>query len=871
MRSRKEKPTAKENNVDQEGNTQSQSGDVKEDLTPESNKDTLTARFPDQAPDDVARMVDLPEVTPPSKSPRKIGSMSSLQTLEPTTMPSLPMQKMTKVINLADLMQKVDRPLEKSYTAHSRTPEYLRQKDNGNPLADQQTQNYVPAVINQEEFDKKYGFRRVDLSLITRIYHYVAEARRWSYIQWIWFVRGFFPITQWLADYDWKHDLLMDFIGGVMLAIMSIPQGLAYGLLVGLKPTHGLYTCIVGPLVYAVLGTSKHASPGAFAITALMVGVAVEQVGTLNDSMRTEVLNTTYFCCSRSKRMDVAPEAALQIVTCLTVCVGLIQIAFGILNVGLLAVWMSDHLVQGLTSGAAIHVLTSQITTMTGVENVPGTADTSGMAKNITTIKWNTASTSVVVCLTLIFSKEILDPIFVKWLKIKFPMEFFVVLFSVLLCYFSDGTDYDLDIKIVGPVQPGMIPPFVPDFGYAGAVIPSALSIAVVSFVIHVALAKLISKKLNYSVDANQEWFALGMMNFIAAFFGCFAGGSSLSRTITSVKLGSKSQMSTIVCACVLILSVYFATPLLFYLPQPVLACIVVVALKDLFVQIGQSVKLMQKSMFDFLIWFVTFVSVILLNVNWGLLCGVVFALLTVVFRSQWAESTCMGRIPETTDFKGLDHYREAAELPGIRVFRFDAPLYFANSELFLRRLHLALGVDPVMAYTKLKAEREKRKGEALSQTPDPSVKTVAKRLNPVVDDRTPIELNVRTRYANSKEITASPDQEKQPQMGTKPEGKKREEEYIHLSHFIIDCSSFPYIDLMGLEVLEQAYSDLSNMGIRVFFCNCKVAVRQFFEQNEFYKRVPKSNMYCSLIPAIIQAEIEREQEKQKKEQKIKE
>lgn len=88
------------------------------------------------------------------------------------------------------------------------------------------------------------------------------------------------------------------------------------------------------------------------------------------------------------------------------------------------------------------------------------------------------------------------------------------------------------------------------------------------------------------------------------------------------------------------------------------------------------------------MIWFVTFVAVILLNVNWGLMIGVAFALLTVIFRSQWAESTCLGNIPGTPDYKGLDHYREASEVPGVRVYRFDAPLYFANAELFLSRLH---------------------------------------------------------------------------------------------------------------------------------------------------------------------------------------
>ncbi|CAD5222619.1 unnamed protein product [Bursaphelenchus okinawaensis] len=800
-----------------------------------SGKEKATKEESNVTPDVTQKSVTTPkdgsirEFTPPSRSRRRYRSLSSIQTMEPTTMPSLPMQKMTKVINLEDLMTKPK--FQDEYTAKSRTPEQITVGQDPVKKIGDDKKRLIPAVMNLEEFDKRYGFRRVDLSLSSRIYNCLAEAKRWSFLQWLWFIKCFFPITQWLVDYDWKHDFLMDCISGVMMAVMCIPQGLAYGFLVGLKPTHGLYTCIVGPLVYAVLGTSKHASPGAFAIIALMVGSVVEQTtgGTKNDFD----LNATALCCQVEKTSQSSPTEVINIVAGLTICVGLLQIAFGILNMGLLAVWMSDHLVQGLTSGAAIHVLTSQIKSMTGVEGVPKTSDISGMAKfyicffrNISTIKTGTTLTSLGICSILIFSKEVLDPIFIKWLKVKFPMEFFVVFFSVLICYFSDGTIYEININIVGYVEPGMMAPFLPDLQYAARVVHSAIAIAVVSFVIHVALAKLISKKMNYTVDANQEWFALGMMNMIASFFGCFAGGSSLSRTMTSMKLGTRSQMSTIVCAIVLIMTVYFATQYLYYLPQPVLACIVVVALKDLFVQVADSAKLIKKSMFDFLIWFVTFVGVILLNVNWGLLVGVSFALLTVVFRSQWAESTCMGRIPDTSDFKGLEHYREAKEDEGIRIYRFDAPLYFANAELFLRRLHAALDDSP---------------------TVEP-----------------PIELNVRTRYANSKEITSISDQKE-----TRPSEKDQkepatEDDFVHLSHFIIDCSSFPYIDLMGLEVLEQAYTDLSNMGIRVFFCNCKVAVRQFFEQNDFYKRVPKANMYCSIIPAVLQATIERENDKDK-------
>uniref|UniRef100_F1L326 Solute carrier family 26 member 6 n=1 Tax=Ascaris suum TaxID=6253 RepID=F1L326_ASCSU len=317
------------------------------------------------------------------------------------------------------------------------------------------------------------------------------------------------------------------------------------------------------------------------------------------------------------------------------------------------------------------------------------------------TISYQTAICSFICCAFLLFSKMIVDPILKPWMKIKFPMELLVVIFSIVLSYLGSGTPFDLNVAIVGEIEAGMKAPTMHDFSYTDAVICSAFSIAIVSFVIHIALAKLVAKGLNYQVNANQEWLALGSMHTIASFFGCFAGGSSLSRTITSANLGTKSQLSTVVVVSVLLIVVFGAAPLFTHLPKPVLSCIVVIAMKDLYVQLYFSHRLFHQSIIDFFIFAVTFSATVLINVNLGLAIGIVFALLTVVLRSQWAESVCMGRIPGTSDFKGIGHYRAAMEVPGIKVFRFDAPLYFANAELFLTRMHRVNCASTLCAVTK--------------------------------------------------------------------------------------------------------------------------------------------------------------------------
>uniref|UniRef100_A0A0R3RHU4 STAS domain-containing protein n=1 Tax=Elaeophora elaphi TaxID=1147741 RepID=A0A0R3RHU4_9BILA len=705
-------------------------------------------------------------------------------------------------------------------------------------------------AINQEQFDKKHGYRRTNLSLARKIIYQLKIIRTWRSLEWMNFLKSRLPIIGWLPTYNWQEDLLRDIINGIMISIIYIPQGLAYGLMVGTPPIYGIYTGIVGPLIYVFLGTSRHASTGAFAIISMMVGSVIEQ--SINELPPTHN-ETDRLCCAKiTQKPD--EERAVQLASLIAFLVGVIQVILGLLNAGLLAVWLSDQLVEGLTSGAAVHVLASQLQTMTGVENVPHTSEMFGIVRvtfticflrNIRTLQLHTFLCTAICILCLLTSKFVIDPVVKPWTKTKFPMEFILVIFSISLCYFANGTPLDLHLHIVGDVDAGMRAPFLPDFGETGQIIFSAFSIAIVSFVIHISLAKLIAKEYKYQISVNQEWLALGSMHILASFFGCFAGGSSLSRTITSAKLGTKSQLTTLVVVAVLLIVAFGAAPLFKYLPKTVLSCIVVVALKELYLKVCWSRVLFKESIVDFFIFLVTFTAVVLINVNIGLAIGVVFALLTVVLRSQWhqvifqlrAESTCMGRIPGTSDFKGIGHYRAAMEISGIKVFRFDAPLYFANAELFLSSIHSATGLDPLNIVAKLKQTVNEKK----KVTDD----TVKKRNETAYGDEE-IQLTVRRHCIHPSKRSV--------------ERTEEAEDLIQLTHIIVDCSSFPYIDLMGVDALARAHAEYKSINITVFFACCKVAVRQMFENSHFYEHVPKSYMFVSLQDAVAQAQYEQQQ-----------
>nr|CDJ83608.1 Sulphate transporter antisigma-factor antagonist STAS domain containing protein [Haemonchus contortus] len=188
-----------------------------------------------------------------------------------------------------------------------------------------------------------------------------------------------------------------------------------------------------------------------------------------------------------------------------------------------------------------------------------------------------------------------------------------------------------------------------------------------------------------------------------------------------------------------------------------------------------------------------------------------------------------MGRIPGTSDFKGLGHYRSAEEIPGIKVFRFDAPLYFANAELFILSVHNACGLNPVIVRSKLneRAAAEAKSGkepnmEASKSAGDMQLRVVGRRVaetsgDSMIEDPT-------------------------------------EHVVTQLTHIIIDCSSIPYVDLMGKDALAQTFADYSTIDITVLMANCKVAVRQLFETTDFYQKVPKNRMFVNVNDAVIQA-----------------
>ncbi|CAJ0561290.1 unnamed protein product, partial [Mesorhabditis spiculigera] len=746
----------------------------------------------------------------------------------------------------------------------------------GNPK--QPTVSRQEKVLNQEEFDKKHQFRRCNFTLARQVYGQFKRYRHQSGKEWWHWVCKRMPILHWLPSYQWSGHLMGDMFGGLMVAIMGVPQDLAYAMLVGVPPVYGLFTQLFCSLFYAIFGSSKHTASGPFSIVALMVGTLVSRqdasLGTkMNNSTEVTGRMAGVLCCTDAVPAINEHEAVWRAAG-ITLLVGIFQLILGVMNAGVLAVWLSDYLVVGLTTGAAIHVVISQMKSMTGVRAVPPSSESVpwGLAKFLVCFFRNITQAELPVCICsaicialLLISSYVIDPLVrKKWKAFKMPMELLLVSGATSLNYFfHQHPSWGIKLHRVGYVANGFVRPSMPDLSGFEDWWADAFLIAIVSFTIHISLAKLVSKQHKYSINPNQEWLALGLMHTVSAPFGCFAGGSSMGRTMMLANLGTHSQMSAFVTAAIVLVVILWAAKLIEYLPKAVLAVIVAMSMKDLLLQVFRSWHILRLSTTDFLIYFMTVITTVFYGVTTGLVVGVSFALLTVIFRSQWPESTCMGRVPGTSaEYKGLYHYKLVLDVEGIIIFRFDAPLYFANVETFTDKLHHETRIDPILLRSQceeLERKKEKhgfwnRRSSKDAQHPErvPLVAAAVKQQSKLelLDEGKPEKLEKKESPPGPRHV------EENHSDGEAP--------LTHLTHIVIDCSCINYVDLMGKDALLNTYLDYQTIGIKVLFANVKAYVRQFIEAADFHKSVPKAQFFVSIGDAVKFAEAQRAEEQQK-------
>ncbi|XP_076710895.1 solute carrier family 26 member 10-like isoform X2 [Callospermophilus lateralis] len=495
------------------------------------------------------------------------------------------------------------------------------------------------------------------------------------------------PPLRWLPLYRWRAWLLGDAVAGVTVGVVHVPQGMAFALLTSVPPVFGLYTSFFPVLIYSLLGTGRHLSTGTFAVLSLMTGSAVERLVPEPLSRNLSGIEKEQLDAQR-----VGAAAAVAFGS------GALMLGMFVLQLGVLSTFLSEPVVKALTSGAALHVLVSQLPSLLGL-SLPRQIGCFSLFKTLAAVLTSLPRSSPAELTISALSLALLVP--VKELNVRFrdrlptpiPGEIVMVLLASVLC-FTSSLDTKYNVQIVGLLPEGFPQPLLPSLAELPRILADSLPIALVTFAVSASLASMYADKYSYTIDPNQELLAHGISNLLSSFFSCFPNSASLATTSLLVDAGGNTQLAGLFSCIVVLLVLLWLGPYFYYLPKAVLACINISSMRQMFFQMQELPQLWHISRMDFAVWIVTWVAVVTLNVDLGLAVGVIFSMMMVVCRTQRVQCLALGLAEGTELYRPLRESHRLLQVPGLCILRYPTPLYFGTRGNFRRILewHLGLG-----------------------------------------------------------------------------------------------------------------------------------------------------------------------------------
>uniref|UniRef100_A0A671XQ44 Solute carrier family 26 member 6, like 1 n=1 Tax=Sparus aurata TaxID=8175 RepID=A0A671XQ44_SPAAU len=667
------------------------------------------------------------------------------------------------------------------------------------------------------------------------------------------------PVLYWLPKYSvWDYGM-PDLISGISVGIMHLPQGMAYALLASLPPVFGLYTSLYPAFIYIFFGTSRHISIGTFTVLSIMVGSVTERLAPDMDFLKTNGTNIT-------TEVDITARDSyrVQVAAATTVLGGLIQVVLGLVKFGFVGTYLSEPLVRAYTTAAAAHAVVAQLKYIFGVSptRFSGPLSLVYTLKDVCYLLPHTHLPTLVVSAVsmafLIAAKE-LNSFLRPKLPVPIPVELITIVAGTLISSYSN-LNSNYTISVVGEIPSGLSSPSVPDVSLFGEVIGDAFALAIVGYAISISLGKTFALKHGYKVDSNQELVALGLSNTVGGFFQCYSVCPSMSRSLIQETTGGKTQMAGVASALVVLVTILKLGPLFQELPKAILAAIVFVNLKGMFKQYSDVVTLWKRSKIDLVVWLVTWVSTLLFNLDLGLAASIIFALLTVIFRTQMPTYSVLGNVPGTELYVDMETHKEAREIPGVTIFRSSATVYFANAELYLEALKEKSGLDisKMIIYKRRqeakqrrrerRAERRaKRAAKRQSGAPVLSVEEDAGHWADTFTPRTPDgPYGDTTTLGSSSDDTLSRDLER---VSLGSLGKWTWD--IH--SIIIDLSTANFIDTVAIKTVKNIFQDFSEIDVDIYLAGCQASVVEQLERGDFFSEsITKRSLFASVHDAVL-------------------
>src|SRR5512143_355864 len=443
-----------------------------------------------------------------------------------------------------------------------------------------------------------------------------------------------------------------DVLAGITVAAYLVPQVMAYAELAGLPPVAGLWAIMPPLAIYAVLGSSRQLSVGPESTTALMAATVVAPLAAGNLGRYAEL------------------AAALAVV------VGVLAVVAWALRLGFVADLLSQPILVGYLAGVAVIMMVGQLGKISGV---PVEGDTLGaeLASFIRGLDQLQVGTFLLGLATLLFLFA------VQWQFPRAPGPLLAVLLATAAVAVFDLEAHG--IAVIGEVPAGLPRPSLPPLGDFSKLLLPAVGVLLVGYTDNVLTARAFAAGGGYAVDANQDLLALGAANVGAGVFHGFPISSSGSRTAIGAASGSRTQLYSLIALASVIGVLLFLRPVLAHFPSAALGAIVIYAAVRLIDVAGfQRLAALRRS--ELLLAVAACAGVLVVDILYGILLAIALSVIDLLARVARPHDAILGRVPGLAGMHDVDDYPTAQLIPGLVVYRYDAPLFFANAQDFKRR-----------------------------------------------------------------------------------------------------------------------------------------------------------------------------------------
>ena len=461
------------------------------------------------------------------------------------------------------------------------------------------------------------------------------------------------PFLSWIGKCKEPSVLSADVIAGITVALVLVPQSMAYAQLAGLPPYYGLYASFLPGIIAALFGSSRQLATGPVAVVSLMTAAVLEPLA-------------------------LTPDMYVAYAIALAMMVGIFQLMLGVLRLGVLVDFLSHPVVIGFTNAAAIIIATSQLSKIFGVVVEKGEHHYDTIWRVIVAASSETHLLTLAMGLLAIATMALL-----KKFMPKMPNVLIAVVITTLLSYFigyeSQGG------SVVGVVPAGITMPDVPtnlSWDLLVQLMTTAVVISIIGFMEAISIAKAMAARTRQRLDPNQELIGQGLGNIVSGLFQGYAVSGSFSRSAVNINAGAITGFSAVVTGLAVGATLLFLTPLLYHLPQATLAAVIMMAVINL-VKIEPIIYAWRVQPHDGIVAIVTFGLTLIVapHLETGIVTGVLLSLGLFLFRTMRPRISLLSRDPDGT-LRDAD-VRQLATCENISVIRFDGPLFFANTGYF--------------------------------------------------------------------------------------------------------------------------------------------------------------------------------------------